>query len=346
MLRIGSIEIDNKICSAPMAGFTDLPYRHLAREFGSGLCWSELIMARGVVENNKKTIELLETNPQDRPLVVQLGGAEPDIIAQAAKIAENRGADIIDINCGCPVPKMVKRGYGAGLMKTPDIVGKIVEEVKKNISIPVTVKMRAGFNKSYTTCVEVAQIAQSAGASALTVHGRYRDEFFRGVSDWEFIKIVKSAVSIPVIGNGDIHGAHDAARMMELTGCDAVMIGRATLGNPWIFREISTGEKHNPSPYELLETIDKHTQMLCAQYGEKSGFFRLRSILCHYTRGLRNIRQLRTEIIKIESTQTYKNIMDKLTDILSLSENIQTEHADYLDKQSQFLTHKTDNQTC
>jgi len=320
MFEIGPVKIKNNVCSAPMAGFTDLAYRNVAREFGCGICWSELIMARGLVEGNRKTMDLLKTDCTDKPLAVQLGGAEPEFMATAAQIAQDNGADIIDINCGCPVPKMVKRGYGAGLMKTPETIGRIVSAVKKKVSVPVTVKMRAGFNKANATCVQAAQISQSEGASALIVHGRYRDEFFRGESDWNFIKDVKSAVSIPVIGNGDIRNANDARRMFESTACDAVMVGRGSLGNPWIFREIVNGETREVSSSGLLRTIKKHANLLVLQYGEKNGCFKLRSLLCYYTKGLRNIRHLRAEIIKIHDMKSFSEILNKIQETLIYNE--------------------------
>ncbi len=304
--------IANNVFSAPLAGYTDLPYRTIVREYGCAVCWSELIMARGLLERNTKTFDLLSTDPADHPLVVQLGGSEPDIIAQAAVISKDHGADAIDINCGCPAPKMVKRGYGAGLMKDATRVGEIVGKVKQAVSIPVYVKIRAGFYPSVPTAVDVALSAQNAGAEAVTVHGRFREDYFRGVSDWQVIAQVKNALSIPVIGNGDIHSFSDAQRMIETTACDAVMVGRASLGKPWIFRNIINRIDTEPSVDEWIAVIERHARLLFSFYGEKTGCVKLRSILCNYTKGIPHIRELRPSIIHITTPDDYRRIMDQI----------------------------------
>ncbi len=308
--------IKNNYFSAPIAGFSDLPYRILVREFGCGLCWSELIMARGVIEKNRKTIDLLRTDKQDHPIVVQLGGNDPSIMADAAGIAVDNGADAIDINCGCPVPKMVKRGYGAALMKDPELIGEIVQRVKNSVKVPIFVKIRAGFHKGDFTAVEAAKNAQTAGACAITIHGRYRNEFFKGVSDWNLITLVKKAVDIPVIGNGDILDYKDVKKMIDQTACDAVMIGRATFGHPWIFQEIIENKPIPITPEKWASALDRHVQLLCDFYGQSRCCFKLRTIFYYYTKGIKNIRSLRPEITQIKTISDFKRLRDKIFSLM------------------------------
>lgn len=298
----------NPYFSAPIAGFSDLPYRLISRDNGCGLCWSELIMARGLCEGNRKTISYLTNAPQDHPLVVQLGGSDPKYMAQGAQTAKDSGAEAICVNSGCPAPKMTKKGYGAGLMSTPEKIGDIVTEIKSRTGLPVYVKIRAGFTRTEPNAVLAAKIAEQAGAGAVTVHGRFREDFFRGKSDWNVISEVKKSVNIPVIGNGDIKGFEDAQTMFRQTRCDAVMIGRASIGNPWIFRELSEKRKINISPDERINVIDRHIDLLIKYYGEKICYLKTRALLCYYTRGIPNIRHIRPEIIKISCYEDYKNI--------------------------------------
>ncbi|MEW6535268.1 MAG: tRNA dihydrouridine synthase DusB [Candidatus Auribacterota bacterium] len=316
-LSIGSLCVPNRVFTAPVAGISDSAYRSIVRSFGCGLCWSELIMARGITEKNEKTFDLLKIDSADRPIVVQLGGGEPSFFAQAARTARGYGADAIDINCGCPVPKMVKRGYGVGLMKEPDTIAAIVESVKKAVDIPVTVKIRAGFSREHPDAVTVAKQAEQAGADAITVHGRYRDDFFRGHSNWDVIAEVKKAVSIPVIGNGDITTAQDAYDMIAHTGCDAVMAGRSTFGRPWLIREILNGSEPDHSVSLLLETIGRHARLLMDVHGEHQGCLKLRTILMYYTKGIKHIKALRPEIIKIETAADFQSIRDAIERLCS-----------------------------
>lgn len=318
VLSLGSLTPENTVFSAPLAGYTDLPYRTIAREYGCGLCWSELIMARGLIERNVKTYDLLATADADHPLVVQLGGAEPGIIARAAQLAQDAGADAIDINCGCPAPKMVKRGYGAGLMKDPPKVGVIVEKVRQAVELPVYVKIRAGFSCGRPTACDVAREAESAGADAVAVHGRFREEFFKGISDWDVIAQVKQTVSIPVIGNGDIFSYDDARRMVDQTGCDAVMVGRGSLGKPWLFRNILDQHDSDPSVDEWTAAMDRHIELMLSFYGDKIGCLKLRSMLCNYTKGIPHIRELRPEIIHITDRDDLTRIRAAIVERISM----------------------------
>lgn len=295
-----------------------MPYRTIVREFGCGLCWSELIMARGLVERHGKTLELMPSRSEDHPIVIQLGGGEPEIFADAAEIAQSYGADAIDINCGCPVPKMVKRGYGVALMKTPERIRDIVTAVKKRVNVPVFVKIRAGYTPQSPDAVEIARLAESAGANAITVHGRYRDDFFRGVSDWGVIAKVKEAVTIPVIGNGDIKSYADAQRMIAQTGCDAVMAGRATLGRPWLFSELINQTAFTNDYALWIRTVDRHAALIMDQYGEKRGCTKLRTVLCYYTRGISHIRSLRPEIIRISSLDDFHHIRAAIISLMKM----------------------------
>ena len=310
----------NPYFSAPIAGFSDLPYRLISREAGCGLCWSELIMARGLCEENRKTMSYLKSTPEDHPLVVQLGGNEPEYMAKGAKIARDSGAEAICLNSGCPAPKMTKKGYGAGLMRTPEKVGDIISRMKIETGLPVYVKIRAGFTSATPNAVLVATIAEQAGADAVTVHGRFREDFFRGKSDWTVIAEVKKAVAVPVVGNGDIHSFEDAKDMFAQTNCDAVMIGRSSIGNPWIFTEMIENKKIVPTPDERIGIIDRHIGLLEDYYGPKLAYLKARALLCYYTRGIPHIRHMRPEIIKISNNEDYKSIRKLILDYLNGSE--------------------------
>ncbi|MCB1195524.1 tRNA dihydrouridine synthase DusB [bacterium] len=321
-ISIGNVKIKNPFFAAPLCAVSDLPYRLLVREHGCGLAWTEMTMARGLVEGNKKTVDYFRSCDADKPLVMQLGGGEPDIMGPAAEIAEQMGADFIDVNCGCPVPKMIKRDYGAGLLKNPPLIGQIVRDIRKRVRVPVMVKIRAGFTKTSANAAEVAKIAEDAGAHAITVHGRFRDEFFKGHSNWEIIGEVKKAVSIPVIGNGDIVSHEDAQRMMNETGCDAVMVGRGTFGRPWIFRDL-VHQRHVPvTSQEWIDTVARHVSLMIDHYGERVAFLKLRSILCYYTKGLKNVREIRKKISKLESFEDYVPIRDELNELVSRCETV------------------------
>ncbi|HON58431.1 MAG TPA: tRNA dihydrouridine synthase DusB [Smithella sp.] len=283
---------------APLAGISNLPFRLIARSLGCSMAYTEMISANGLVRKTSRTHEYLKTAPDDRPLGVQIFGADPGIMAEAARIAENGGADLIDINMGCPVKKVIKTGAGAILMKKPDLAAQIVQSVKGAVKIPVTVKIRSGWSPSSINAVEIAGIAEDCGADAVTVHGRTADQGYSGRADWTIITAVKKSVKIPVVGNGDIRKPGDALRMLAETGCDAVMVGRGALGNPWIFKGISqkmSGREENRMPTlgERLEMIENHWKMEEQLFGEKISLRTFHKHILWYTKGLENSHKFR-----------------------------------------------------
>lgn len=315
---IGNLEFKNPVFLAPMAGVTDMAYRILARELGCALVYSEMVSDKGIKYRNVHTLDMLKTSAGERPLTMQLFGAQPESLAEAAAYVERLGcADILDINMGCPAPKIVKNQEGSALMREPARAFAIMQAVRQAVKMPVTVKMRKGWDSENVNVVEMAKLAEAAGMDAIAVHGRTREEFYRGHADWNIITEVKQAVQIPVIGNGDIRSGQDAARMMEQTGCDAVMIGRAAQGNPWIFRKVSeylaTGkETPEPTMGERSALILRHLDMLLAYKGEYVGPREMRKHATWYTKGLLHGAHLRELFNKAERREDFVEILEQM----------------------------------
>lgn len=314
-LQIGNVKLENDLILGPMAGVTDLPFRLLCKEHGAGLLCMEMVSAKGIMYNNKNTKFLLTIDERERPVSLQLFGSDPDIISEQAKRIEELPFDILDINMGCPVPKIVNNGDGSALMKNPLLAGEIIEKTARAIQKPVTVKIRKGFDEEHINAVEMAHIAQESGAAAIAVHGRTREQYYSGKADWEIIRKVKEAVHIPVIGNGDVWTPQDAIDMRKQTGCDGVMIGRGAQGNPWIFKQIlhyeQTGELlEKPSPQEVTEMILRHAKMQMEFKGEYIGMREIRKHAAWYTAGYKNSAKLRG---KINETETYEELKELLS---------------------------------
>ena len=314
-LQIGNVKLENDLILGPMAGVTDLPFRLLCKEQGAGLLCMEMVSAKGIMYNNKNTKFLLTIDKRERPVSLQLFGSDPDIISEQAKRIEELPFDILDINMGCPVPKIVNNGDGSALMKNPLLAGEIIEKTARAIQKPVTVKIRKGFDEEHINAVEMAHIAQESGAAAIAVHGRTREQYYSGKADWEIIRKVKEAVKIPVIGNGDVWTPQDAIDMRKQTGCDGVMIGRGAQGNPWIFKQIlhyeQTGELlEKPSPQEVTEMILRHAKMQMEFKGEYTGMREIRKHAAWYTAGYKNSAKLRG---KINETETYEELKELLS---------------------------------
>ena len=313
-LKIGNVELENNLILAPMAGVTDLPFRLLCKEQGCGLMYTEMVSAKAILYKNRNTGPLMEVRPEEEPVALQLFGSDPEIVSDIAAQVEDGPYAFIDINMGCPVPKIVNNGEGSALMKNPKLVEEILTALVKKVKKPVTVKFRKGFDDDHISAVEIARIAESCGVSAVAVHGRTRAQFYSGKADWDIIRQVKEAVKIPVIGNGDIFTPEDAKRMLYETGCDGLMIARGAKGNPWIFSRtlhyLETGELLGPpDKEELKETILRHAQLQIQFKGEYLGLCEMRKHLSWYTVGLPHSSSLRNDVNQTETWEDFYNLI-------------------------------------
>lgn len=316
-MKIGNVTFRNNLVLAPMAGVTDLPFRLLCREQGAGLLCMEMVSAKAISFHNKNTEALLNIDEKEPPVSLQLFGSDPDIISEMAAYIEERPFDILDINMGCPVPKVVGNGEGSALMKNPKLVEQIISKTVRAIRKPVTVKIRKGFDEQHVNAVEIARIAEASGAAAIAVHGRTREQYYSGRADWAIIRQVKEAVSIPVIGNGDVNSPESAKAMLEETGCDGLMIGRAARGNPWIFRRIQTYletgcDPGAPSPEQVRDMMLRHARMLLDYKGTYTGIREMRKHVGWYTAGLPHSARLRAEANEVESLEELENLLTKM----------------------------------
>lgn len=315
-MQIGNVKLVNRLVLAPMAGVTDLPFRLLCKEQGAGLLCMEMVSAKALAYHNKNTERLLEIEDREHPVSLQLFGADPDIISQMAREIEERPFDILDLNMGCPVPKVVNNGEGSALLKQPALVEEIVKKTVRAVQKPVTVKIRRGFDERHVNAVEIARIVESAGAAAIAVHGRTREQYYSGQADWEIIRQVKEAVSIPVIGNGDVNSPRAAQAMLEETGCDGIMIGRAAQGNPWIFQQIQTfletgKEPETPSLNQVCDMMLRHAQMQLLYKGDYTGLREMRKHIAWYTSGYPHSSRLRAKINGVESMEELVDLIER-----------------------------------
>ena len=318
-MKIGNLTLENSVFLAPMAGVTDLPFRVICKKFGAGLVYSEMVSSKAMHYNDKKTMGLLLTNADEAPLAVQIFGHEPEIMAESVPKALSTGAKLLDINMGCPAPKVANNGDGSSLLKTPQLIGKIVRAVKDVSPVPVTCKMRIGFD-DIADVGEIARIMEANGADAICVHPRTRQMYYSGNAMWQYIKEVKDSVSIPVIGNGDIHSGADAKKMADMTGCDGVMIGRAARGNPFIFGEVLaylSGEEYiHPDAMERMKVLTEQIEMLVSQKGEYIGVREARKHVAWYTKNLKGSAEIRQRVCSIESLDELKDTIYKYAETL------------------------------
>ncbi len=313
--KIGDVTIPGRILLAPMAGVTDLPFRLLCKENGADMIYTEMVSAKGIYYKSRNTEMLLEVRDEERPVALQLFGSEPDIVSSMAAKIQNRNFDVLDINMGCPVPKVVNNGEGSALLKNIPLAEEIIRKTVRAVKKPVTVKFRKGFHDGEEQAVDMAKAAEAAGAAAVAVHGRTREQYYSGKADWDIIRRVKEAVSIPVIGNGDIFSGKDAEKMFEQTGCDAVMVGRGARGNPWIFRQIkhylATGEElAKPEFLEVAQMVLRHAKMQTDWKGELYGMREMRTHFAWYTSGYPHSAAMRRRVNEIETMDDLKKLLE------------------------------------
>ena len=318
MLKIGNIQLNTNVLLAPMAGVTDLTYRTICKEMGAGLVYTEMVSAKGLYYKDNKTEQLMKVNEKNRPISLQIFGSDADIMAYVVDnyISQRNDIDILDVNMGCPAPKIVKNGDGSALMKTPELAGEIINKIKKSSKKPVTVKIRAGWDSNNINAVEFAKILEYNGADMIAVHGRTREQFYTGKADYNIIKEVKQNIKIPVVGNGDIYSPQDALRMMNDTGCDAVMVGRGILGNPWLIMNMVKAlegreDFYEPSLTERIEMIKRHVAMLVKELDEKIAILEMRKFAAWYMKGMKNSSDTRNSINKITKVDELFNVLNK-----------------------------------
>lgn len=315
-MNIGSVKISGKVILAPLAGITNLPFRVISKKCGCDLVYSEMVSSNGLVYKSEKTRNYLKNIPFEKPLAVQIFGSDPKIMGEAAKIVQDSGADIIDINCGCSVKKILKSQSGSYLMKTPDNARDVIESVRKSVSIPLTIKIRTGWDRSGEQAFQLAKIAENSGVDAIAVHPRTAQQGFKGLSDWSIIKQVKELIKIPVIGNGDIKKADDAKRMLDETGCDAVMVGRAIMGNPLLFTQIkSLLEKDvvpEITPQMVIDLVREFVETSVVHFGEKKTCFMMRGRLGKFVKGFRGSGHFRQNLTQLSSIDEINNLIDQL----------------------------------
>lgn len=324
-LKIGNITVNGNLALGPMAGVTDLPFRVLCKEQGADLIYTEMVSAKGIYYKNKNTDALLEIREDERPVALQLFGSDPEIMGSMAAYIEHRNFDILDINMGCPVPKVVNNGEGSAMLKTPQLAGKIVESIAKSIKKPVSVKFRIGFDEIDDHIIDFAKRMEASGASLIAVHGRTRAQYYSGTANWDVIRQIKKAVSIPVLGNGDIFTPQDAKAMLEQTECDGIMVARGVRGNPWLFREIKAYLEHGelipkPSCEELVNMVLRHGKLQVEWKGEHIGIKEMRKHVAWYTTGYKNSAKLRG---KVNEINTYADLEEVMYAFLDMNPQLQ-----------------------
>ena len=313
-MKIGNLNLDNRVFLSPMAGVTDLPFRLICKEQDCGMLYTEMVNAKALCYDDQNTKKMLKIEEEEHPVAIQIFGSDPEYMGGAAKILNSYPNEILDINMGCPAPKVVKNGDGSALLKNPELAAKVLKAVVGNSEKPATLKIRKGWDDTCINAVEIAKIAEDCGISAIAIHGRTREQYYSGKADWDIIRQVKENVSIPVIGNGDVFEVEDAINMLNQTNCDAIMIGRGAQGNPWIFKRINhymqTGEiLPEPTLEEKINTAKKHLKLAVEEHGEYVAVREMRKHIAWYLKGLRNSARVRDEINKIES---YEEVVNKL----------------------------------